>query len=435
MLKRGVVGASRKADKTGCSSPDLYFCFNLHRSAFVFPALLPTYNRTDVAFVRGEGSYLFAEDGKRYLDFGAGIAVNAFGHANPRLVAALTAQANRLWHTSNLYRVPGQESLSKKLVANTFADTAFFTNSGTEAIELAIKMARRHQFVSGHPERFHIVSFEGAFHGRTYAAINAGGNEKYLEGFGPRMPGFDQIALKGDLKGDLDALNKVIGPQTAAIIIEPMQGEGGVRVIAPEFLRALRKLCDDKGLLLIFDEIQTGLGRTGKFFAYDWLGFTPDIMTVAKALGGGFPVGAVLATAEAAKGMTVGTHGTTYGGNPLAMAVGNEAIDMILEPGFLDHVNKIANYLHQQLGALVAGHPGVFESVRGQGLMVGLKMKPSSAEFIDAARANGLIVLPAGDNVVRLLPPLTLSEAEAREGIELLNKTASQLEAQKAAAQ
>jgi len=325
---------------------------------------------------------------------------------------------------------PGDNELLAEMGASTFADTCFFTNSGTEAIELAIKMARRYQFVSGHPERFHILSFEGAFHGRTYAAINAGGNEKYLEGFGPRMPGFVQLAA-----GDLEAVKKVIGPETAAVIIEPMQGEGGVRVMAPEFLRGLRKLCDDNGLLLIFDEIQTGLGRTGKFFAYDWLGFTPDIMTVAKALGGGFPVGAVLATAEAAKGMTVGTHGTTYGGNPLAMAVANEAIDMILEEGFLAQVNKTANYLHQQLGALVAAHPGVFESVRGQGLMIGLKMKTPSTEFIAAARANGLVVLPSGDNVVRLLPPLTLSEAEAREGIELLNKTASQMEAQKAAAQ
>ena len=396
----------------------------------MFPALLPTYNRTDVAFVRGEGSYLFAEDGKRYLDFGAGIAVNAFGHANPKLIGALTVQANLLWHTSNLYRVPGQESLSQKLVANTFADTVFFTNSGTEAIELAIKMARRYHFVNGQPERFHIMTFEGAFHGRTMAAINAGGNEKYLEGFGPRMQGFDQVPL-----GDLDAVRKVTGPQTAAILIEPLQGEGGVRTVAPEFLKALRKLCDEQGMLLIFDEIQTGVGRTGKFFAYDWLGFAPDIMPVAKAIGGGFPLGAVLASAEAAKGMTVGTHGTTYGGNPLAMAVGNTAIDLVLAPGFLDHVNKIANYLHQQLGALVAGHPTLFESVRGQGLMIGIKMKTPSADFITAARANGLVVLPAGDNVVRLLPPLTLSEEEAREGMELLNKTASQLEAQKAAAQ
>lgn len=396
----------------------------------MFPALLPTYNRTDVAFVRGEGSYLFAEDGKRYLDFGAGIAVNAFGYANPALIKALTEQAQLLWHTSNLYRVPGQESLSQKLVASTFADTVFFTNSGTEAIELAIKMARRHHFVNGQPDRFHIVSFEGAFHGRTMAAINAGGNEKYLEGFGPRMAGFDQVPL-----GDLDALKKIVGPHTAALIIEPLQGEGGVRPVAPEFLRALRKLCDDTGMLLIFDEIQTGVGRTGKLFAYEWLGLEPDIMTVAKGIGGGFPLGAVLATAEAADGMTVGTHGTTYGGNPLAMAVGNAAIDLALAPGFLDHVNKVANYLHQQLGALVAGHPDLFEGVRGQGLMIGLKMKTPSADFLAAARANGLIVLPAGDNVVRLLPPLTLSEDEAREGMELLSKTASQLDAQKAAAQ
>jgi acetylornithine/N-succinyldiaminopimelate aminotransferase len=396
----------------------------------VFPALLPTYNRTDVAFVRGEGSYLFAEDGKRYLDFGAGIAVSAFGHANPRMLKALTDQAQLLWHTSNLYRVPGQESLSQKLVAATFADTCFFTNSGTEAIELAIKMARRYHFANGHPERFHILTFEGAFHGRTYAAINAGGNEKYLEGFGPRMPGFVQLAA-----GDLEAVKKTISPETAAILIEPLQGESGVRVIAPDFLKGLRKLCDEHGLILIFDEIQTGLGRTGKFFAYDWLGFTPDIMTVAKALGGGFPVGAVLATAEAAKGMTVGTHGTTYGGNPLAMAVGNEAIAMILEPGFLEHVGKVAGFLHQQLGALIAAHPDVFDSVRGQGLMIGLKMKTDASAFIALARANGLVVLPAGDNVVRMLPPLTLSEAEAREGIALLDRTAAQTEAQKAAAQ
>jgi acetylornithine/N-succinyldiaminopimelate aminotransferase len=394
----------------------------------VFPALLPTYNRTDVAFVRGEGAYVFDEAGRRYLDFGAGIAVNAFGHANPRLVAALTAQAGKLWHTSNLYRVPGQESLSAKLVANTFADTVFFTNSGTEAIELAIKMARRHHYVNGQPDRFHIVTFEGAFHGRTIAAINAGGNEKYLEGFGPRMAGFDQVALN-----DLDAVKNAVGPQTAAILIEPLQGESGIKAATPEFLRALRKLCDETGTLLVFDEIQTGVGRTGRFFAHEGLGAEPDIMTVAKGIGGGFPLGAVLATAEAADGMTLGTHGTTYGGNPLAMAVGNEAIDMVLEKGFLDHVNRIANYLHQQLGALTAGHPELFAEVRGAGLMIGLKMKTPSADFIAAARANGLIVLPAGDNVVRLLPPLNMTEDEAREGVELLNKTASQIGAQEAA--
>jgi acetylornithine/N-succinyldiaminopimelate aminotransferase len=396
----------------------------------VSSALFPTYNRADVAFVRGEGSWLFAEDGTRYLDFGAGIAVNAFGHAHPKLVAALNEQAGKLWHTSNLYRVPGQESLARKLADASFADVVFFTNSGTEAVELAIKAARRYQFVAGHPDRFHIVTFQGAFHGRSYGAVNATGNAQYLEGFGPRMPGFDQVPVE-----DMAALKAVIGPQTAAIMIEPVQGEGGVRPVDPDFLRALRKLCDEQGLLLIFDEIQTGVGRTGKFFAYEWLGIVPDIMTVAKGIGGGFPLGAVLATAEAAKGMTAGTHGTTYGGNPLAMAVGNAAVDMVLSPGFLDHVTKVANYLSQQLGALVAGHPAIFESVRGQGLMLGLKMKIANADFIAAARGLGLVVLPAGDNVVRLLPPLTLSEDEARIGLELLNKTASALEARKEAAQ
>jgi acetylornithine/N-succinyldiaminopimelate aminotransferase len=401
----------------------------------VFPPVLPTYNRTDIAFVRGEGSYLFAEDGTRYLDFGAGIAVNAFGYANPKLVAALTEQAGKLWHISNLYRVPGQESLARKLADATFADTVFFTNSGAEACELAFKMARRYQYVSGHPERFHIITFEGAFHGRTLATIAAGGNPKYLEGFGPKVQGFDQVPLH-----DLKALEAMIGPETAALMIEPIQGESGVRDVAPEFLRALRKLCDSHGLLLIFDEIQTGIGRTGKFFAYESLGLEPDIMCVAKGIGGGFPLGALLATAEAAKGMTVGTHGTTFGGNPLGMAVGNAAVDLLLSPGFLEHVVKIANYLHQQLGALVAGHPAIFDSVRGQGLMIGLKMKVPGGDFIDTARSLGLIVLPAGDNVVRLLPPLTLSEDEAREGVALLGKTATALEArnndlQKAAAQ
>ncbi len=390
----------------------------------MFPALLPTYNRADIAFVRGEGSYLFAEDGKRYLDLGAGIAVNSFGYGHPKLVAALTEQAGKLWHISNLYRVPGQEALSRKLVDATFADTVFFTNSGTEAVELAIKMARRHHFVNGHPERFHIVTFEGAFHGRTMAAVTATGNEKYLEGFGPKLPGFDQVPLN-----DLAALKAVIGPQTAALMIEPIQGEGGVRTADPQFLRALRKLCDDNGLLLIFDEIQTGIGRTGRFFAYENLGITPDIMPVAKGIGGGFPLGAVLATEDAAKGMTVGTHGTTYGGNPLAMAVGLAAVDLVLSPGFLEHVGKVANYLHQQLGGLVAHHSDIFESVRGQGLMIGLKMKVPGGDFIAAARANGVIVLPAGENVVRLLPPLTLSEAEAREGVALLARTAADMEA------
>jgi acetylornithine/N-succinyldiaminopimelate aminotransferase len=389
----------------------------------VFPALLPTYNRADVAFVRGEGSYLFAEDGRRYLDFGAGIAVNAFGHANPKLVKALTDQAGRLWHTSNLFRIPGQEALAAKLVAHTFADTVFFTNSGAEACELAFKMARRYHFVNGNPERFRIVSFEGAFHGRTLAGIAAGGNAKYLEGFGPKVEGFDQVPPH-----DLAALKQAVNETTAAIIVEPIQGEGGVRPIDIEFLRALRKLCDEKGLILIFDEIQTGMGRTGKLFAHEWAGINPDIMCIAKGIGGGFPLGATLATAEAAKGMTAGTHGTTYGGNPLAMAVGNAALDLATQPGFLEHVQKVGNYLNQQFGALVAGHPAIFESVRGQGLMLGLKMKVPNGDFIAAAREAGLVVLPAGDNVVRILPPLTLSEEEAREGVELMGKAASALE-------
>jgi len=385
----------------------------------VFPSLLPTYNRADVAFDRGEGPYLFAEDGKRYLDFGSGIAVNAFGHAHPRLVAALTEQAGKLWHTSNLYRVPGQEKLAKRLIEVTFADTAFFTNSGVEACELAIKIARRYHFVSGHPERFRIITFKGAFHGRTLAAIAAGGNPKYLEGFGPPAPGFDVLE-----PNDLKAVEAAIGPETAAIMIEPIQGEGGIRVMAPEFLRALRALCDKHGLLLIFDEVATGVGRTGKLFAYEWLGITPDIMPIAKAIGGGFPVGACLATAEAAKGMTPGTHGSTYGGNPLAMAVAVTALEMALEPGFLDHVQAMANYFRQQLGVLLAEHASVFEEIRGEGLMLGLKLKVPNTEFVAAARAHGLLLVGAGDNVVRLLPPLIIEESQVREAMAMLSAAA-----------
>ena len=396
----------------------------------MFPPVLPTYNRADVAFVRGEGSYLFAEDGKRYLDFGSGVAVNAFGHAHPRLVAALTEQAGKVWHTSNLYRVPGQERLAGKLTAASFADTVFFTNSGTEAIELSIKMARRFHFVNGRPERFHIVTFEGAFHGRTLGAIAAGGNPKYLEGFGPKMEGFDQVPL-----GDLKATEAAITEKTAAILIEPIQGEGGMRAAEPDFLRALRRLCDDKGLLLIFDEIQTGAGRTGKFFAHEWVGVTPDILAAAKGIGGGFPLGAVLATADAAKGMTAGTHGSTYGGNPLGMAVGNESVAMLLEPGFLDHVGAVANYLRQQLVGLVAAHPDVFEEVRGQGLLLGLKLKPPVGDFVEAARAQGLLTVAAGENVVRILPPLNVSEVQLREGVAMLEKAATTMEKQKEAAQ
>jgi len=389
----------------------------------VFPSLLPTYNRADVAFVRGEGPYLFAEGGERYLDFGAGIAVNAFGHANPKLVAALTEQAGKLWHTSNLYRVPGQEALSRKLVENTFADTVFFTNSGAEACECAFKIARRYQYVSGRPERFRIITFEGAFHGRTLAGIAAGGQANYLEGFGPKVEGFDQV------KGfDIKTVEAAITKETAAILIEPIQGEGGLTPVPAEFLRALRRLCDERGLLLIFDEIQCGVGRTGKLFAYEWLGITPDIMPIAKGIGGGYPLGACLATAEAAKGMTVGTHGSTYGGNPLGMAVGIAALDLALAPGFLEHVRKISNFLKQQLGQLLADHPAVFEDVRGQGLMLGLKMRVPNTEFVNAARRAGLLVVGAGDNVVRLLPPLVIEEEHVREAVQKLTAAAETFE-------
>jgi acetylornithine/N-succinyldiaminopimelate aminotransferase len=403
---------------------------SIPEEATLFPAVLPTYNRADVAFVRGEGSYLFAEDGKRYLDFGSGVAVNAFGHAHPRLIQALTDQAAKVWHVSNLYRVPGQESLAGKLVANSFADTVFFTNSGTEAIELSIKMARRFHFVNGHPERFHIVTFEGAFHGRTLAAIAAGGNPKYLEGFGPKLEGFHQVPLN-----DIAATKAAITKETAALLIEPIQGEGGMRAATPEFLRQLRQLADEHGILLIFDEIQCGAGRTGKFFAHEWVGVTPDILASAKGIGGGFPVGAVLATADAAKGMTAGTHGSTYGGNPLGMAVGNEAVAMMLEPGFLDHVNQVSNYLRQQLAGLVSAHPDIFEEVRGQGLLLGLKLKAPSGDFINAARAEGLLTVGAGENVVRILPPLNVSEEQVREAMAMLEKAAATLEKQKVAAQ
>ena len=391
----------------------------------VFPSVLPTYNRADVAFVRGEGAYLFAEDGRRYLDFGAGVAVNAFGHANPKLIAALSEQANRLWHTSNLYRVPGQETLSKRLVDNTFADTVFFTNSGAEACECAFKMARRYHYVSGHPERFRIITFKGAFHGRTMAGIAAGGQEKYLEGFGPKVDGFDQVP-----PNDLKTLEAAITPATAALMIEPIQGEGGLTPILPEFLRALRRICDERGLLLIFDEIQCGVGRTGKLFAYEWLGVEPDIMCVAKGIGGGFPLGACLATAEAAKGMTAGTHGSTYGGNPLGMAVGNAALDLVLAPGFLAHVESVGNYLRQQLAGLIAEHPLVFEELRGQGLMLGLKLRVPNTDFVTAARKQGLLIVGAGENVVRLLPPLIVTDEQVRDAVKMLSTAAAEFEAQ-----
>ena len=386
--------------------------------------LLPTYQRADLAFERGEGCTLYTAEGEAYLDFGAGIAVNAFGHAHPRLIAALAAQAQKLWHTSNLYRVPGQESLAAKLVAATFADTVFFCNSGAEAIECAIKITRRYQFAKGLPERFRIITFEGAFHGRTLAAIAAGNQAKYLEGFGPKVEGFDSLP-----SADYATVKAAIGESTAGILVEPIQGEGGIRVFSPETLRGLRKLADDNGLLLIFDEVQTGLGRTGKLFAHEWSGITPDVMAIAKALGGGFPVGACLATEAAGAAMTAGTHGSTFGGNPLAMAVANEAFDMVSDPKFLAHVRQMSLRLKQRLAELKDLHPNVIEDVRGEGLLIGLKLKVPNREFMAALREARLLTVTGGDNTLRILPPLIAGEAEIAQGMAILDRVAAKFAA------
>ena len=372
-------------------------------------AVMPTYARIDLEFERGEGCWLVTTDGRRFLDFTAGIAVNVLGHAHPHLVAALEAQAQKLWHISNLFRIPGGERLAQRLTDATFADTVFFTNSGAEAIECAIKMARRYHYVGGRPEKNRIIAFEGAFHGRTLATIAAGGNPKYLEGFAPSMPGFDHVPF-----GDLDAARAAVTPETAAILVEPVQGEGGVRVSPPGFLEGLRALCDENGLLLVLDEVQCGIGRTGRLFVHEAVGIVPDIMAVAKGIGGGFPMGACLATEAAARGMTTGTHGSTYGGNPLAMAVGNAVLDLVLLPDFLDHVNGVAEHLRTRLDALVAAHPGVLAEVRGQGLLLGLKARDAvpAGELARALREEGLLVPTAGENVVRLLPPLVVTRDE-----------------------
>lgn len=387
------------------------------------PAVMATYARQDLVFERGEGSWLVATNGDRYLDFASGVAVNALGHAHPKLIAALSAQAERLWHTSNLYRVAGQEKLAERLVAATFAERVFFCNSGAEACEAAIKTARRYHYVSGQPERWRIIVFEGAFHGRTLATISAGGNEKYLEGFGPPVEGFDHVPF-----ADLAAVEQAIGPETAAIMIEPVQGEGGVNVAPLEYMRALRELCDRHGLLLVLDEVQSGMGRTGALFAHEWAGITPDIMAIAKGIGGGFPLGALLATSEAAKGMTAGTHGSTFGGNPLATAVGNAVLDAVLEPGFLDEVRKKAPRLKQALAAVQDEHPGLVEDVRGTGLLMGVKVKAAPADVVKAAIAEKLLLAGAGGNVVRLLPPLNATDEDIAEAAGRLSRALSRLE-------
>jgi acetylornithine/N-succinyldiaminopimelate aminotransferase len=371
------------------------------------PAVLPTYARQNLSFVRGEGSWLISDNGSRYLDFASGVAVNALGHAHPQLVAALQEQAATLWHTSNLYRVPGQERLAERLVAATFADKVFFCNSGAEACEGAIKTARRYHFVKGAPERNRIITFQGAFHGRTLATLAAGGNPKYLEGFGPEADGFDHVPF-----GDHAALEAAIGPHTAAIMIEPLQGEGGVRLVPDACVRGLRELCDRHGLLLILDEVQSGMGRTGKLFAHEWSGVTPDIMAVAKGLGGGFPMGAILVSEDAGQGMTAGTHGSTFGGNLLAAAVGNAVLDVMLEPGFFQDVQDKALLLRQGLARVQDAAPDLIEEIRGRGLLLGLKLKVPPADFVAAALAHNLLLVGAADNTVRVLPPLTATADE-----------------------
>lgn len=388
--------------------------------------LLPTYARADVLFERGEGPWLIARGGERYLDFGAGVAVNSMGHAHPHLVEALTGQAGKLWHTSNLFRIPEGERLAQRLVDNTFADLVFFANSGAEANECAIKMARKFHAANGQPERYRILTIEGAFHGRTLATLAAGGQQKYIEGFGPKVEGFDQVPF-----GDDKALVEAITPETAAIFVEPIQGESGIRPFTTAMLQRFRELCDRHGMLLVFDEVQTGVGRTGKFFAYEWSGVSPDIMSVAKGIGGGFPMGACLATKEAAKGMTLGTHGSTFGGNPLAMAVGNAVLDVMLTPGFLDHVAKMGLLLKQRLAELKDLHPSIVGDIRGEGLMMGIQTLPLNTDVIAAARDEKLIVLAAGDNVVRLLPPLIVNEAEINEAVNRLARACSAIEKQK----
>ena len=384
--------------------------------------LLPTYARVNLAFERGEGAWLIATDGERYLDFASGVAVNALGHAHPRLVAAITEQAQKVWHVSNLYEVPEAERVARRLCEASFADVVFFCNSGAEAMECAIKMARKYQSANDHPERYRIITFEGAFHGRTLATLAAGGQKKYLDGFGPVVDGFDQVPF-----GDLAATKGAIGGETAAILIEPIMGEGGVRVVEPAFLRALRELCDQRGLLLVFDEVQTGMGRTGELFAYQRVGVEPDIMALAKALGGGFPVGACLATSEAAKGMTAGTHGSTFGGNPLAMSVANAVLDVMLAPGFLDRVRQTALRFKQRLAEIKDRHPSVIAEVRGEGLLIGVRALVPAGELVDALRAEKMIAVSSGDNVVRLLPPLIVSEAEIAEGVARLDRACAQL--------
>jgi acetylornithine/N-succinyldiaminopimelate aminotransferase len=387
----------------------------------VIPAVLPTYARADVTFERGEGAYLFASDGRKYLDFSSGVAVTSLGHAHPHLVKALTEQAQKLWHCSNLYQIAGQQRAAERLTQASFADTVFFCNSGAEAMEGAIKVARKYHAETGHPERTRLICCNGSFHGRTLATLAAAGNEKYLKGFGPPAPGFDHVAY-----GNLNEMRAAVGPETAGIVVEPVQGEGGLATASADYLKGLRAIADEFGLLLVFDEVQSGMGRTGRLFAYEWAGVAPDVMGLAKGLGGGFPVGACLATERAAVGMTAGTHGSTFGGNPLAMAAANAVLDVMLEPGFLARVERVAGFLRQRLETLAAAHPGLFAEVRGKGLLVGLRCNVPNGEIVDALRAAGLLTVAAGENVVRLLPPLIIDESHVAEAAAIIERVARQ---------
>ncbi|MFI4947283.1 MAG: aspartate aminotransferase family protein [Alphaproteobacteria bacterium] len=384
-------------------------------------AVMPTYGRWDVAVDRGEGCYLWATDGRKFLDFTSGIAVTALGHCHPRLIEAVTAQAKKLWHVSNLFQIPGQQKLAERLVASSFADTVFFNNSGAEAVELSIKVARKYQSTTGHPERYRVIGCHGSFHGRSFATLAAAGAEAYLKGFGPVMDGFDHVAFN-----NLNEMRGAVTDETAAILVEPVQGEGGVRAPAADYLKGLRAICDEFGLLLVFDEVQCGMGRTGKLFAHEWAGISPDVMAIAKALGNGFPIGACLATEAAAVGMVAGTHGSTFGGNPMAVAAGNAVMDAMLEPGFFDRVQRISRVLQDRLSALVGAYPKLFAELRGSGLLIGIRCQPElpAGDFVAKLRAEGLLCLTAGENVLRILPPLVVGDAEIEEGLRILNKVA-----------
>lgn len=383
----------------------------------MIPAVMPTYARADVRFVEGQGSWLVDDRGRRYLDFGSGIAVACLGHCHPHLVDTVKRQAAALWHTSNLFQIPEQERLGRRLVNATFADTVFFCNSGAEAWECGVKTVRRYHYANGNPQRWRIITVEGCFHGRTMAGISAAKSEKLTKGFGPLLDGFDQVAF-----GNLNELRMAITEETAAIHVEPIQGEGGIRALDPEFLQEIRRICDEFGILMFLDEIQSGNGRTGKYFAYEWAGITPDVMCTAKGLGGGFPIGACLATEDAAKGMVAGTHGTTYGGNPLACAVGNAVLDVLLEDGFLADVERKGTMMSEGLQALVDAHPAVFSEARGLGLMAGLRCVGPVGDVVPELRdRHGLVVIPAAENVIRILPALTLTDEEIKDGLDRLN--------------